>query len=77
MPKLPRPSGAEMVRFLKSQGFRVARIRGSHHILVKDQLRTIIPVHGAETLRAQLMRSAEDGQRQVAVVALGLTEHRG
>jgi predicted RNA binding protein YcfA (HicA-like mRNA interferase family) len=56
MPKLPRPSGAEMVRFLESQGFAVVRIRGSHHILVKGELRTVVPVHGSETLRIGTLR---------------------
>jgi len=56
MPKLPRPTGAEMVRFLESQGFRVVRVRGSHHILVKGELRTTVPVHGAQTLRIGTLR---------------------
>lgn len=32
-------TGAELIRFLESQGFRVVRVRGSHHILVKGELR--------------------------------------
>jgi predicted RNA binding protein YcfA (HicA-like mRNA interferase family) len=56
MPKLPRPTGAEMIRFLAWQGYRVARIRGSHHVLVKEALRTTVPVHGASTLRAGTLR---------------------
>ena len=56
MSKLPRPAGAEMVRFLESQGFEVVRIRGSHHILVKDALRTTVPVHGNQTLRVGTLR---------------------
>ncbi|MBL8233772.1 MAG: type II toxin-antitoxin system HicA family toxin [Bryobacterales bacterium] len=56
MPKLPRPTGAEMVRFLESQGFRVVRVRGSHHILVKGELRTTVPVHGSQTLRIGTLR---------------------
>lgn len=56
MPKLPRPTGAEMVRFLQSQGFRVVRVRGSHHVLVKGDLRTTVPVHGAQTLRMGTLR---------------------
>lgn len=56
MPKLPRPTGAEIVRFLESQGFAVVRIRGSHHILAKDALRTTVPVHGKQTLRIGTLR---------------------
>lgn len=56
MPKLPRPTGAEMVRFLESQGFCAVRVRGSHHIMVKGELRTVVPVHGAHTLRIGTLR---------------------
>ncbi|MCC6364822.1 MAG: type II toxin-antitoxin system HicA family toxin [Bryobacterales bacterium] len=45
-----------MVRFLESQGFRVVRVRGSHHILVKGELRTTVPVHGVQTLRIGTLR---------------------
>ncbi|MSV36336.1 MAG: addiction module toxin, HicA family [Bryobacterales bacterium] len=56
MPKLPRPTGAEMVLFLESQGFRVVRIRGSHYVLSKGELRTTVPVHGAQALRTGTLR---------------------
>ena len=51
MPKLPRLTGAEMVAFLKSQGFTVARIRGSHHVMERGERRTTVPVHGSKILR--------------------------
>jgi predicted RNase H-like HicB family nuclease len=31
VPKLPRPTGPEMIKFLAKQGFEVVRVRGSHH----------------------------------------------
>src|SRR5579871_1904545 len=46
VPKLPRPTGKEMVAFLEKQGFQVVRIRGSHHALAKGSARTMVPVHG-------------------------------
>lgn len=51
MPKLPRPSGKEMVQFLERHGFSIVRIRGSHHIIVRDKLRTNVPVHGNRLLK--------------------------
>jgi len=63
MPNLPRLTGAEMVRFLESQGFRVVRVRGSHHVLVKGDLRTTVPVHGAQTLRMGTLRGVPSGCR--------------
>lgn len=46
-----------MVRFLESRGFRVIRVRGSHHFLELGNLRTTIPVHGNETLKIGTLRS--------------------
>lgn len=40
-----------MLTFLKKRGFEVVRIRGSHHVVQKDDLRTVIPVHGNDTLK--------------------------
>lgn len=56
MPKLPRPTGGEMVRFLESQGFTVARIRGSHHVLERGTIHTTVPVHGTQNLRMGTLR---------------------
>ena len=56
MPKLPRPTGAEMVRFLQSEGYTVVRIRGSHHVLARGDSRTSVPVHGNQTLRIGTLR---------------------
>jgi predicted RNA binding protein YcfA (HicA-like mRNA interferase family) len=56
MPKLPRPTGAEMVRFLEARGFAVVRIRGSHHVMARGGLRTTVPVHGNSVLRMGTLR---------------------
>lgn len=57
MASLPRPSGKEMVRFLESRGFVVIRIRGSHHYLQRDELRTTVPAHRNETLKIGTLKS--------------------
>ena len=57
MPKLPRLTGTQMVRFLIAQGFIVKRIRGSHHFLEKNNHRTCVPVHGNKELRIGTLRS--------------------
>jgi predicted RNA binding protein YcfA (HicA-like mRNA interferase family) len=51
MGNLPRPGGKEMVHFLKKRGFALVRVRGSHHFLALDDLRTTVPVHGDKTLK--------------------------
>ncbi len=56
MPKLPRPSGKEMVRFLEVQGFRVVRIRSSHHFMERGDQHTSVPVHSNRTLKIGTLR---------------------
>jgi predicted RNA binding protein YcfA (HicA-like mRNA interferase family) len=47
MPPLPSVAGARIVRALERQGFKVARVSGSHHIMRHPDGRgTTVPVHG-------------------------------
>ncbi len=56
MSQLPSLTGQEMIRVLKKQGFTVARIKGSHHILIHpDGRRTVVPVHSGETIGSGLV----------------------
>ncbi len=57
MAKLPRVTGREMVNFLKREGFALLRVRGSHHFLEKETLRTSVPVHGNRPLKIGTLRS--------------------
>ena len=57
MAKLPRITGRETVRFLESEGFNVVRIRGSHHFMQCEELRTTVPVHGNRNLKVGTLRS--------------------
>jgi predicted RNA binding protein YcfA (HicA-like mRNA interferase family) len=57
MPKLPRVTGQELVRFLQREAFLLVRVRGSHHFLTKDALRTSVPVHGNRDLKVGTLRS--------------------
>jgi len=45
-----------MVRFLESQGFSIMRIRGSHHVMARQEARTSVPVHGGQTLKIGTLR---------------------
>jgi len=50
-PKIPRKTGAELIKVLKKHGFVVSRIRGSHHILKhSDGRATVVPVHKGEVI---------------------------
>ena len=56
MTRLPRPTGAELVRALGKAGFEVVRIKGSHHFLRHaDGRTTVVPVHAGETVGPGLM----------------------
>lgn len=48
MTKLPRdvPS-KKVIAALERIGFRVSRVSGSHYVMVKDELRTVVPYHKA------------------------------
>lgn len=45
MPKLPRVSGAEVVRALERLGFAVARQRGSHIVMRRGSSGCVVPNH--------------------------------
>ena len=45
MPKLPRVSGAEVVRALQRLGFAVARQRGSHIVMRRGSTGCVVPNH--------------------------------
>lgn len=57
MAKLPRPTGKDLVRFLKRQGFTVVRVRGAHHFMESGSRRTSVPVHGNRILKIGTLRS--------------------
>lgn len=45
-----------MLRFLECEGFVLLRIRGSHHVLTRDEIDTVVPVHGNRTLAVGTLR---------------------
>jgi len=56
MTKLPRLNGRDVIRALSNGGFRVIRVRGSHHLLKHADGRvTTVPVHGAEIIGPGLL----------------------
>jgi predicted RNA binding protein YcfA (HicA-like mRNA interferase family) len=55
MSKLPSLTGSEVIKALQKIGFTVARVKGSHHILIHpDGRRTVVPVHSGETMGSGL-----------------------
>ncbi|MGJ5630427.1 type II toxin-antitoxin system HicA family toxin [Nostoc sp. CALU 1950] len=64
MSQFPSLTAREVIAALSKVGFEVARIRGSHHIMIhSDGRRTVVPVHSGETigrgLLAQILRDCQ------------------
>ena len=61
MPKLPRVSGAELVRALERLGFERLRQSGSHVIMRRGSKGCVIPMHSEVKLGtlAGVLRQAE------------------
>jgi predicted RNA binding protein YcfA (HicA-like mRNA interferase family) len=56
MTRLPRVSGADVVRALQQDGFFVVRQRGSHAFLRHaDGRATVVPLHAGETIGPGLL----------------------
>ena len=51
-------SGKEFERLLKSHGWQLARISGSHHVYTKENsaFRISVPVHGNRSLKIGLQK---------------------
>ena len=50
-------TGKELIRRLELEGWRLDRIKGSHHVLKKDGKSISVPVHGNQTLPRGTERS--------------------
>ena len=58
MPPVPVVRGSQIVRALEKAGFTVARVTGSHHIMVHpDGRRTTVPVHAGRDIRPGTLRN--------------------
>ncbi len=57
MPKIPTITGKELIKFLRSLGFEITRIKGSHvRMWFKNEKATTVPVHGNKILPKGLLR---------------------
>ena len=56
MSRYPRVTGTDLIAALERVGFRVLRIKGSHHFLRNEDGRsTVVPVHSGETIGPGLL----------------------
>jgi len=69
MTSIPSFTGKELLSILKSAGFVVIRVKGSHHFLHhSDGRSTVVPVHAGETigpgLFAKILRDCDLSREQ-------------
>jgi predicted RNA binding protein YcfA (HicA-like mRNA interferase family) len=74
MTRLPRLNGREVIKALGAAGFRVIRVKGSHHLLRHDDGRTTtVPVHGSEIigpgLLSKILRDCEMTREEFATLS--------
>jgi predicted RNA binding protein YcfA (HicA-like mRNA interferase family) len=71
MSKLPGLTGKQLIAALNKAGFKVIRVRGSHHFLRHVNGRsTVVPIHASETigpgLLSRILRDCELNREQLA-----------
>ena len=52
-------NGKEIIKILKTKGWVVTRIRGSHHVLKKGTVKVPVPVHGKKDIGIGLLKKIE------------------
>lgn len=57
-------TGREVIARLKAAGWKLDRVHGSHHVMVKEGKAVPVPVHGTRDLGAGLLAAI---QRQSGV----------
>ncbi|MCH7679534.1 type II toxin-antitoxin system HicA family toxin [candidate division KSB1 bacterium] len=70
MSSFPSVTGKDLIKALNEFGFKVIRIKGSHHFLRhEDGRRSVVPVHKNETigkgLFAQILRDCEISREEL------------
>jgi predicted RNA binding protein YcfA (HicA-like mRNA interferase family) len=50
-------AGKELIKLLKDKGWRLDRVQGSHHIMIKGKYTLSVPVHGNKDLGRGLLHA--------------------
>jgi predicted RNA binding protein YcfA (HicA-like mRNA interferase family) len=52
-------TGKELAKALQRRGWQLSRVKGSHHIFLKDgrRERIVIPIHGSQPLKIGLLHA--------------------
>ena len=52
-------NGKEIIKKLKSLGWEIKAINGSHHQMTKDGVKVTVPVHGTQDVKIKTLLSIE------------------
>lgn len=52
-------NGKEIIKILKSLGWEIKAINGSHHLMIKDGVKVTVPVHGTQDIKIKTLLSIE------------------
>jgi len=80
MPKLPRISGQDAIRFLECMGFHKVRQRGSHVVMRRGDRGCVIPLHSElaiGTLRGALRQARTSPEELIAAYEQYVSSHPG
>ncbi|MGB0453595.1 MAG: type II toxin-antitoxin system HicA family toxin [Bacteriovoracaceae bacterium] len=50
-------SGKELIKLLRKHGWKLDRINGSHHMMVKGKKTVVVPVHANKDLKKGIERA--------------------
>jgi predicted RNA binding protein YcfA (HicA-like mRNA interferase family) len=52
-------TGKELAKAIQRRGWQLSRVKGSHHIFLKDSRREriVIPIHGSQPLKIGLLHA--------------------
>ena len=57
MPKIGPVPPKKLIEILRREGFLVVRKKGAHVILMKEGVRTVVPVHPGKDVKPGLVRA--------------------
>ena len=52
-------NGKEIIKKLKTLGWEIKSINGSHHQMIKDGVKVTVPVHGTHDVKIRTLLSIE------------------
>jgi predicted RNA binding protein YcfA (HicA-like mRNA interferase family) len=59
MSRIPRVTGPDLIAAFEKGGFRVLRVKGSHHVLRHEDGRsTVVPAHSVQTITSPRQANA-------------------